>query len=79
MENADFSLLEDEFLRIARDNLCPDDDEVLWETMDEARWQVSDWYNGASYYGKPEDILEDYFFLTPEQAHKYLILFKERN
>lgn len=79
MENEEFSRLQDEFLQIARDNLCPDDDDVLWETMDEARYQVTDWYAGQSYYGKPEDILEDYFFLTPEQAHKYLILFKERN
>ena len=79
MENEEFSRLEDEFLQIARDNLCPDDDEVLWETIDEVRYQVNDWYSGQSYYGKPEDILEDYFFLTPQQAHKYLILFKERN
>lgn len=79
MENAEFFSLQEEFFQIARDNLSPDDEEAFADVIEEARYQVSDWYNDSSYYGKPEDILVDYFFLTPEQAHKFLILFKERN
>ena len=40
--------------------------------------QVNDWYNGSSYYPKPEDILQDFFFLSPEQAHKFLPIFREK-
>lgn len=79
MDNAEFCFdLWQEFLSIARTNLSPDDDEAFFDVIEEARWQVSDWYNGESYYGKPEDILQDYFFLTPMQAHKFLPCFLER-
>ena len=47
------------------------------EIIDEIRFQISDWYEGNSYYPKPEDILVDYTFCTPEQAHKFLQLFLE--
>lgn len=79
MENTEFELLLAEFLDIAHINLLPDDEDAFSDVIEEARWQVSDWYNGVSYYGKPEDILEDYFFLTPAQAHKYLVLFRDRS
>ena len=79
MDNAEFFNLWEEFLSIARTNLSPDDDYVFEDVLDQVRWQVSDWYNGESYYGKPEDILQDYFFLTPKEAHKYLILFRDRS
>ena len=76
MENNEFIFdLWQEFLAIAYSNLSPDDDENFYDVIDEARYQVSDWYNGESYYGKPEDILVDYFFLTPAQAHKFLPCF----
>ena len=79
MENAEFFTLQEEFLRIVRDNLSPDDEEAFSDVIEEARWQVSDWYNGASYYGKPEDILVDYFFLSDAEAHKFLVLFRDRS
>ena len=79
MDNAEYFALQEEFLAIAKENLAPDDDYIFADVIDEARWQVSDWYNGASYYGKPEDILQDFFMLTPAQAHKYLILFRDRS
>ena len=80
MDNTEFMFdLWQEFLSIARTNLSPDDEEAFSDVIEEARWQVSDWYNGESYYGKPEDILQDYFFLTPQQAHKYLICFRDRS
>lgn len=79
MENAEFEALWQEFFDIAYANLSPDDNEAFEDVVSEARWQVSDWYNGECFYGKPEDILEDYFFLTPAQAHKYLILFRDRS
>ena len=79
MENTEFDLLWAEFLDIAHINLSPDNEYVFEDVLDQARWQVSDWYNGASYYGKPEDILEDFFMLTPAQAHKYLVLFRDRS
>lgn len=79
MDNAEFELLWQEFLETAYTNLSPGDDYTFDDVIQEARWQVSDWYNGASYYGKPEDILQDFFMLTPAQAHKYLVLFRDRS
>ena len=79
MDNAEFELLRQEFLDVAIANLAPDDADAFEDVIEEARWQVSDWYNGASYYGKPEGILQDFFMLTPAQAHKYLVLFRDRS
>ena len=79
MENAEFFTLQEEFFRIARDNLSPDDEESFSDVIEEARWQVSDWYNGSSFYAKPEDILVDYFFLSNAEAHKFLELFRDRS
>lgn len=69
--------LTEEFFAIARENLAPDSEEAFSDVIEEAQWQVNDWYNGSSYYPKPEDILVDFFFLTHEQAHRFLPLFKE--
>ena len=79
MDNAEYFALQEEFLAIAKENLAPDDDYVFADVIDEARYHVSDWYNNCSHYAKPEDILVDFFMLTPEQAHKYLILFRDRS
>ena len=68
--------LAEEFFAIARENLTPDSEEAFSDVIEEAQWQVNDWYNGSSYYPKPEDILVDFFFLTHEQAHRFLPLFK---
>ena len=76
MDTQDFFDLQEEFFSIARENLAPDDEEAFSDVIEEARWQVVDWYNGCSFYAKPEDILEDYSFLTPEQAHRFLPIFK---
>ena len=85
METQEFFDLQEEFLSIARGNLstriCSENtaesfEEIFSDTIDEATWQVNDWYNGCSYYPKPEDILVDFFFLTHEQAHRFLPLFK---
>lgn len=78
MDTKDFFDLQEEFFSIARENLAPDDEEAFSDVIEEARWQVNDWYNGSSYYPKPEDILQDFFFLTPEQAHKFLPIFREK-
>ena len=77
MNTEDFTILQEDFLATARKNLQPQDEEEFSDVIQEALWQVSDWYNNESYYGKPEDILQDYFFLTAEQAHKYLPIFIE--
>ena len=81
METQDFFELQEEFFQIARANLArvdlaPDSEEAFSDVIDECRWHVNDWYNGESYYAKPEDILVDFFFLTHEQAHRFLPLFK---
>lgn len=76
METKEFFELQEEFFSIAIANLQPDNDEILSDVIEEAVCQVNDWYNGESYYPKPEDILVDFFFLTPQQAHKFLPLFK---
>lgn len=75
METQEFFDLQEEFFEIARKNLAPDSDEIFSDVIEEAQWQVNDWYNGCSYYPKPEDILVDFFFLTPEQAHRFLPIF----
>lgn len=76
METKEFFELQEEFFAIARENLKPESEEVFSEVIEEAQIQVSDWYDGESYYPKPEDILVDFFFLTHEQAHRFLPLFK---
>ena len=76
METQEFFELQEEFFAIARENLAPDSEEAFSDVIEEAQWQVNDWYNGSSYYPKPEDILVDFFFLTPEQAHRFLPIFK---
>lgn len=76
METKEFFELQEEFFAIARKNLQPVSEEAFSDVLDEAMVQVSDWYNGESYYPKPEDILVDFFFLTHEQAHRFLPLFK---
>ena len=63
--------------RITPDNFGITPDEIFDEHMDETRILVSDWYHGESYYGKPEDILQEFFGLTPKQANYFLPLFKE--
>ena len=78
MELKEFFELQEEFFRIARENLAPDSDEIFHDVIEEATWQVNDWYNGSSYYPKPEDILVDFFFLSPEHAHKFLPIFREK-
>ena len=89
METKEYFELQEEFFAIARENLATHYsventaenkteafEEFFAETVEEARWQINDWYNGCSYYPKPEDILVDFFFLTHEQAHRFLLLFK---
>ncbi len=76
METKEFFELQEEFFAIARENLKPDSEEAFSDVIEEAQIQVSDWYDNNSYYPKPEDILVDYFFLTHEQAHRFLPLFK---
>ena len=76
METQEFFELQEEFFAIARENLAPDSEEAFSDVIEEAQWQVNDWYNGCSYYPKPEDILVDFFFLTHEQAHRFLPIFK---
>ena len=50
-------------------------DELYEDLLQEIQWQVSDWYEGDSYYPKPEDILIDYVQLSPLDAHRFLPLF----
>lgn len=50
-------------------------DELYEDLLQEIQWQVSDWYEGDSYYPKPEDILIDYVQLSPHDAHRFLPLF----
>ena len=76
METKEFFELQAEFFAIARKNLKPDSEEAFSDVIEEAQIQVNDWYNNCSYYTKPEDILVDFFFLTHEQAHRFLPLFK---
>lgn len=69
--------LKKRFLNLAKERLAPDDESAFFDVIQEAQWQVNDWYNNDSYYPKPEDILEDFFFLSAEEAHEFLPLFKE--
>lgn len=52
-------------------------DELYEDLLQEIQWQVSDWYEGDSYYPKPEDILIDYVQLSPHDAHRFLPLFTQ--
>ena len=85
MELKEIFELQQEFFGIARGNLASKNsventaesfEEFFAETLEEVQWQVNDWYNGSSYYPKPEDILVDFFFLSHEQAHRFLPLFR---
>ena len=85
METKEYFELQQEFFSVARGNLASKNyaentaesfEEFFAETMEEVTWQINDWYNGCSYYPKPEDILVDFFFLTHEQAHRFLPIFK---
>lgn len=51
--------------------------ELYEDLMQEIQWQVSDWYEGESYYAKPEDILVDFLQLSPLDAHRFLPLFTQ--
>lgn len=75
MENKD--KLREEFFSIVRENVAADSEENFQDIFQEAIWQMNDWYNNDSYYPKPEDILADFFFLTPEQCHRFLSVFLE--
>ena len=64
------------------ESICPDNQGLTWrdifqEHFDEAIILVWDWYNSQSYYGKPEDILHEYFNLSAADSHKFLPLFSE--
>lgn len=50
-------------------------EELCEDIVNEIAWQVADWYEGVSYYAKPEDILVDFLQLSPIDAHKFLPLF----
>lgn len=52
-------------------------EELYEDLLQEISWQVSDWYEGDSYYPKPEDILIDYVQLSPLDAHRFLPLFTQ--
>ena len=52
----------------------PNLDEVFEDVMQEIQWQIADWYEGESYYPKPEDILVDYLQFSPLDAHRFLPL-----
>ena len=64
-----------EFINLMRKNCDVPDDETGYEIIDEIRYQIYDWYDDKSYYPKPEDILQDYVFCTPAEAHYFLPLF----
>lgn len=66
-----------EFIHLISKNCTMKHHDEVDELIDEIRYQVLDWYDGNSYYAKPEDILVDYTFCTPAQAHKFLVLFTE--
>ena len=52
-------------------------EELYEDLLQEISWQISDWYEGDSYYPKPEDILIDYVQLSPLDAHRFLPLFTQ--
>ena len=88
METKEFFELQEEFFSIARgnlatqiltENIAESFEEIFAEMVDEAHTHVLDWYDGCSYYPKPEDILVDFFHITPEQAHRFLPIFKGEN
>lgn len=65
---SDMELLSNGFLSI---------DELYEDVMQEIHWQIADWYEGCSYYPKPEDILVDFLQLSPLDAHRFLSLFTQ--
>lgn len=75
--------LQEEFAEKAKAFLCETYtsgmeltiEELYEDLLQEIFWQVSDWYEGDSYYPKPEDILIDYVQLSPLDAHRFLSLF----
>lgn len=52
-------------------------EELYEDLLQEIQWQVSDWYEGESYYPKPEDILVDFLQFSPLDAHRFLPLFAQ--
>lgn len=50
-------------------------EELYDDLVQEIGWQIADWYDGDSYYAKPEDILVDYVQFSPLDAHRFLPLF----
>ena len=52
-------------------------DEMYEDVVQEIQWQIADWYNGESYYPKPEDILVDFLQLSPLDAHRFLPIFEQ--
>lgn len=52
-------------------------EELYDDLVQEIGWQIADWYDGDSYYAKPEDILVDYVQLSPLDAHRFLPLFTQ--
>lgn len=77
--------LQEEFAEKVKDFLqktyCPVGeltiDELYEDLVQEIQWQIADWYNGESYYPKPEDILVDFLQLSPLDAHRFLPLFTQ--
>lgn len=51
--------------------------ELYEDLVQEIQWQIADWYNGESYYPKPEDILVDYLQFCSLDAHRFLPLFTQ--
>lgn len=52
-------------------------DELYEDLVQEIQWQIADWYNGESYYPKPEDILIDYLQFSSLDAHIFLPLLRK--
>lgn len=50
-------------------------DELYADVVQEIHWQIADWYEGCSYYPKPEDILVDFLQFSSLDAHRFLPLF----
>ena len=74
--------LQEEFAEKAKTFLCKtyssysnlDIEDLFEDVVQEIQWQIADWYNGESYYTKPEDILVDYLQFSPLDAHRFLPL-----
>lgn len=52
-------------------------EELYEDIVQEIQWQIADWYEATSYYGKPEDIFIDYLQLSSLDAHRFLPLFTQ--